>query len=116
MFCLQLTVEDQLLLLKTCCLEIMCLRLVCRYDPVRQAIVLPSGASISHRNIDSVSFDQDVQSPITPLLELAASLAKLQLDKTEIALLAAVLLVRSGKLIPILDIVVVCENHLRINF
>lgn len=80
----------------------MCLRLACRYDTVRQAIVLPSGACLTqHNNISGIGEGDEQQnlatSPVTPLLELATSLSRLQLDNTEVALLAAVLLVRSGK-------------------
>jgi hypothetical protein len=69
---------------------------------VRQAIVLPSGACLTqHNNVSGISEGDEQQnlatSPVTPLLELATSLSRLQLDNTEVALLAAVLLVRSGK-------------------
>ena len=88
----QLNVDDQILLLKSCCMEIMCLRTACKYNPDAKSIILQNGLSIHRSQLtgDSLSL------LIEPIFDLAASLSRLDLDQTEVALLAAVLLMQSG--------------------
>ena len=90
----QLIVDDQILLLKSCCMEIMCLRAACRFDSTNQALFLPSGLTIHKAALYQGSLGVLVE----PIFEFATGLAKLELDETEIALLAAVLLMQSGML------------------
>ena len=96
----QLNVDDQILLLKSCCMEIMCLRAACRYNADRDTLTLSNGLSISKSQVTNGS---GVGLLIEPIFEFAIGLSKLKLDHTEIALLAAVLLMQSGKLFYKLD-------------
>ncbi|XP_013406710.1 thyroid hormone receptor beta-A [Lingula anatina] len=88
-----LNVDDQILLLKSCCMEIMCLRAACRYNPDDQTLTLQSGLTLNKAQMRGGGFGLLVE----PIFEFAMSLAKLKLDKTEIALLAAVLLMQSDR-------------------
>ncbi|XP_041375002.1 thyroid hormone receptor beta-A-like [Gigantopelta aegis] len=90
---IQLNVDDQILLLKSCCMEIMCLRAACRYDPTNQTLFLPSGLTIHKGALYQGSLGVLVE----PIFEFATGLSKLELDETEIALLAAVLLMQSDR-------------------
>ena len=91
--CLQLNVDDQILLLKSCCMEIMCLRAACRYNPENQTLTLHNGLTLGKSQLSTGGMGLLVE----PIFEFAIGLAKLQLDQTEVALLAAVLLMQSGK-------------------
>ena len=91
-FLLQLNVDDQILLLKSCCMEIMCLRAACRYNPEQQTLTLHNGLVLNKSQLNTGGLGLLVE----PIFEFAMGLSKLHLDNTEIALLAAVLLMQSG--------------------
>lgn len=84
--------DDQILLLKSCCMEIMCLRAACRYDPEKETITMHNGVCLHKTQLKSEGLGLLVE----PIFEFAVGLSKLKLDKTELALLAAVLLMQSG--------------------
>ncbi|KAI0240712.1 Thyroid hormone receptor beta [Lamellibrachia satsuma] len=90
----QLIVDDQILLLKSCCMEIMCLQTACRYDPSSHALMLQNGLVLSRNDIAGSG---GLGLLVEPIFEFAVGLAKLQLDQTELALLAAVLLMQSDR-------------------
>ncbi|ELT99607.1 hypothetical protein CAPTEDRAFT_167148 [Capitella teleta] len=90
---LQLNVDDQILLLKSCCMEIMCLRAACRYDPVNRTLTLQNGLLLKKNQLNHGGLGLLVE----PIFDFAVGLSKLQLDQTEIALLAAVLLMQSDR-------------------
>ena len=50
-FPFQLIVDDQILLLKSCCMEIMCLQTACRYDPNAHALMLQNGLVLARNDI-----------------------------------------------------------------
>lgn len=90
---IQLFVDDQILLLKSCCMEIMCLRAACRYDPEKETITMHNGVCLHKSQLKSEGLGLLVE----PIFEFAVGLSKLKLDKTELALLAAVLLMQSDR-------------------
>ena len=70
----------------------MCLRAACRYNVEDQTLTLQNGLVLSKPQLAQGGLGLLVE----PIFEFAMGLAKLQLDQTEIALLAAVLLMQSG--------------------
>jgi len=90
----QLNVDDQIILLKSCCMEIMCLRAACRYDPEQQTLTLQNGLQLNKKQMHAPG---GLGCLVEPILEFAMGLSKLNLDSTEIALLAAVLLTQSDR-------------------
>ena len=92
-FSFQLNVDDQILLLKSCCMEIMCLRAACRYDPEADTLTLHNGMRLHKSQIQQGGLAVLIE----PIFDFAVGLAKLHLDKAEISLLAAVLLMQSGE-------------------
>ena len=89
----QLEPDDQMTLLKSCCMEIMCLRAACRFDQASQTLGLQNGVVVTKEELGSGGLGDGL---VELIFEFAAGLAKLQLDATETALLAAVLLMQSG--------------------
>lgn len=75
-------------------MEIMCLRAACRFDPEAETLTLHNGMKLHKSQIHHGGLAVLIE----PIFEFAVGLAKLQLDKAEISLLAAVLLMQSGKL------------------
>ena len=73
-------------------MEIMCLRAACRYQPDTNTLVLQNGLIITRPQLSLGGLGLLVE----PIFDFAVGLSKLQLDSTEIALLAAVLLMQSG--------------------
>lgn len=84
-----------MLLLKACCMEIMCLRAACRYNNSDQSLTLSNGYKLYKNRLHEISH-HGVALLMAPIFEFAKSIAKLDLDGTEVALLAAVLLMQSG--------------------
>ena len=74
-------------------MEIMCLRAACRYDSQAETITMHNGMRLHKSQIKSEGLGILVE----PIFEFAVGLAKLQLDRTELALLAAILLMQSGE-------------------
>lgn len=71
----------------------MCLRAACRYDPEKETLLMHNGMLINKSQVKSEGLGLLVE----PIFEFAVGLSKLQLDKTELSLLSAVLLMQSGK-------------------
>lgn len=89
---LQLDSQDQVLLLKSCCMEIMFLRMAQRYEADEQKLVLSTGVKVSREELKGSELNDIVEL----IFDFAAGLCKLDLTDTEMALLAAVLLI-AGK-------------------
>ncbi|XP_071822277.1 thyroid hormone receptor beta-like isoform X1 [Apostichopus japonicus] len=85
----ELDSQDQVLLLKSCCMEIMCLRMAQRYEAEEQKLVLSTGVKVSREELKGSGLNDLVE----PIFDFAAGLCKLDLTDTEMALLAAVLLI-----------------------
>uniref|UniRef100_A0A8C4QB30 Thyroid hormone receptor beta n=1 Tax=Eptatretus burgeri TaxID=7764 RepID=A0A8C4QB30_EPTBU len=91
-FC-ELPCEDQIVLLKGCCMEIMSLRAAVRYDSESKTLTLNGEIAVTreqfkHGGLGAVS---------DSIFDLAQSLAAFNLDDTEVALLQAVLLFSSDR-------------------
>lgn len=82
----------------------MCLRAACRYNPHDQTLTLHNGLVLKKNQLTGGGLGLLVE----PIFEFAMGLSKLQLDQTEIALLAAVLLMQSGKQCFVMSCVCVC--------
>lgn len=74
-------------------MEVMCLRAACRFDPEAETLFLHNGMKLHKSQIHQGG----VAVLIEPIFDFAMGLSKLKLDKAEIALLAAILLMQSGK-------------------
>ncbi|XP_071792417.1 thyroid hormone receptor alpha-like [Asterias amurensis] len=85
--------EDQVLLLKSCCMEIMCLRIAQKYDPETNKLILSTGIAVDKCNLNNGVMTDLVE----PIFDFAVGLARLQLTETEMALLAAVLLIAGDR-------------------
>ncbi|XP_022102175.1 thyroid hormone receptor beta-A-like [Acanthaster planci] len=85
--------EDQVLLLKSCCMEIMCLRIAQKYDPDTQLLILSNGMPLDKSELQHGTLADLVE----PIFDFAVGLARLQLTETEMALLAAVLLIAGDR-------------------
>ncbi|XP_070569754.1 thyroid hormone receptor beta-A-like isoform X2 [Ptychodera flava] len=89
----RLDYDDQVLLLKTCCMEIMCLRVAQKYDAESQTLILSTGVKVDKEQLHEGGLGELIE----PIFDFAAGLARLQLNETEMALLAAVLLVAGDR-------------------
>ena len=74
-------------------MEIMCLRAACRFDPDAETLTLHNGMKLHKSQIQQGGLAVLIE----PIFDFAIGLAKLNLDKAEISLLAAVLLMQSGE-------------------
>lgn len=92
---LQINLDDRVLLLKSCCMEIMCLRAACRYNNSDQSLTLSNGYKLYKTQLYEISH-HGVSLLMAPIFEFAKSISKLDLNNTEVAMLAAVLLMQSG--------------------
>ncbi|XP_052237901.1 thyroid hormone receptor beta-like [Dreissena polymorpha] len=89
----ELNVDDQICLLKACCMEVMCLRAACRFDPEHETLFLHNGVNLNKSQIH----EEGVAVLVEPIFDFAMGLSKLKLDKAEVALLAAILLIQSDR-------------------
>ncbi|XP_030829711.1 thyroid hormone receptor beta isoform X2 [Strongylocentrotus purpuratus] len=85
--------DDQILLLKTCCMEIMCLRVAQKFDPDSQKLILSNGLRVGKSDMDHGVLSELIE----PIFDFAVSMSRLQLTETEMALLAAVLLIAGDR-------------------
>ncbi|XP_041477287.1 thyroid hormone receptor beta-A-like [Lytechinus variegatus] len=85
--------DDQILLLKTCCMEIMCLRIAQKFDPDSQKLILSNGLRVGKSDMDHGVLSELIE----PIFDFAVSMSRLQLTETENALLAAVLLIAGDR-------------------
>lgn len=96
-FCvLQLPCEDQIILLKGCCMEIMSLRAAIRYDPESETLTLSGEMAVKREQLKNGGLGVVSDA----IFDLGKSLAQFNLDDTEVALLQAVLLMSSGGALP----------------
>ncbi|XP_061411048.1 thyroid hormone receptor beta-like [Lethenteron reissneri] len=90
---LELPCEDQIILLKGCCMEIMSLRAAVRYDADSDTLTLNGEVSVRSQQLKHGGLG-DISDSI---FELGRSLVSFELDDTEVALLQAVLLMSSDR-------------------
>ncbi|XP_075778151.1 thyroid hormone receptor beta isoform X3 [Pelodiscus sinensis] len=91
MFC-ELPCEDQIILLKGCCMEIMSLRAAVRYDPESETLTLNGEMAVTRGQLKNGGLGVVSDA----IFDLGMSLSSFNLDDTEVALLQAVLLMSSG--------------------
>uniref|UniRef100_UPI00358F2874 thyroid hormone receptor beta-A-like n=1 Tax=Myxine glutinosa TaxID=7769 RepID=UPI00358F2874 len=91
-FC-ELPCEDQIVLLKGCCMEIMSLRAAVRYDSESKTLTLNGEIAVTREQFKNGGLGAVSDS----IFDLAQSLAAFNLDDTEVALLQAVLLFSSDR-------------------
>lgn len=91
----QLPCEDQIILLKGCCMEIMSLRAAVRYDPESDTLTLSGEMAVKREQLKNGGLGVVSDA----IFELGKSLSAFNLDDTEVALLQAVLLMSTGTLL-----------------
>lgn len=92
----QLPCEDQIILLKGCCMEIMSLRAAVRYDPESETLTLNGEMAVTRGQLKNGGLGVVSDA----IFDLGMSLSSFNLDDTEVALLQAVLLMSSGECAP----------------
>ncbi|KAM9823975.1 thyroid hormone receptor beta isoform 2-T3 [Neosynchiropus ocellatus] len=92
MFC-ELPCEDQIILLKGCCMEIMSLRAAVRYDPESETLTLNGEMAVTRGQLKNGGLGVVSDA----IFDLGVSLSSFNLDDSEVALLQAVILLSSGK-------------------
>ncbi|EDL94087.1 thyroid hormone receptor beta, isoform CRA_a [Rattus norvegicus] len=92
MFC-ELPCEDQIILLKGCCMEIMSLRAAVRYDPDSETLTLNGEMAVTRGQLKNGGLGVVSDA----IFDLGMSLSSFNLDDTEVALLQAVLLMSSDR-------------------
>nr|XP_032657536.1 phosphatidylinositol 3,4,5-trisphosphate 5-phosphatase 1 [Chelonoidis abingdonii] len=88
----QLPCEDQIILLKGCCMEIMSLRAAVRYDPESETLTLSGEMAVKREQLKNGGLGVVSDA----IFDLGKSLSAFNLDDTEVALLQAVLLMSSA--------------------
>ncbi|XP_023970972.1 thyroid hormone receptor beta-like [Physeter macrocephalus] len=89
----QLPCEDQIILLKGCCMEIMSLRAAVRYDPESETLTLNGEMAVTRGQLKNGGLGVVSDA----IFDLGMSLSSFNLDDTEVALLQAVLLMSSDR-------------------
>ncbi|NXE17147.1 THA protein, partial [Lophotis ruficrista] len=89
----QLPCEDQIILLKGCCMEIMSLRAAVRYDPESETLTLSGEMAVKREQLKNGGLGVVSDA----IFDLGKSLSAFNLDDTEVALLQAVLLMSSDR-------------------
>ncbi|MEQ2161382.1 hypothetical protein GOODEAATRI_009109 [Goodea atripinnis] len=92
MFC-ELPCEDQIILLKGCCMEIMSLRAAVRYDPESETLTLNGEMAVTRGQLKNGGLGVVSDA----IFDLGVSLASFNLDDSEVALLQAVILLSSDR-------------------
>nr|XP_021153993.1 thyroid hormone receptor beta isoform X3 [Columba livia] len=85
--------EDQIILLKGCCMEIMSLRAAVRYDPESETLTLNGEMAVTRGQLKNGGLGVVSDA----IFDLGMSLSSFNLDDTEVALLQAVLLMSSDR-------------------
>uniref|UniRef100_A0A8B9E378 Thyroid hormone receptor alpha n=1 Tax=Anser cygnoides TaxID=8845 RepID=A0A8B9E378_ANSCY len=85
--------EDQIILLKGCCMEIMSLRAAVRYDPESETLTLSGEMAVKREQLKNGGLGVVSDA----IFDLGKSLSAFNLDDTEVALLQAVLLMSSDR-------------------
>lgn len=91
-FVLQLPCEDQIILLKGCCMEIMSLRAAVRYDSESETLTLNGEMAVTRGQLKNGGLGVVSDA----IFDLGVSLSSFNLDDSEVALLQAVILLSSG--------------------
>ncbi|XP_013885032.1 thyroid hormone receptor alpha isoform X2 [Austrofundulus limnaeus] len=89
----ELPCEDQIILLKGCCMEIMSLRAAVRYDPQTDTLTLSGEMEVKREHLKNGGLGVVSDA----IFDLGKSLAQFNLDDSEVALLQAVLLMSSDR-------------------
>eukprot|EP00062_Callorhinchus_milii_P026315 gi/632988281/ref/XP_007883023.1/ PREDICTED: thyroid hormone receptor alpha [Callorhinchus milii] len=89
----ELPCEDQIILLKGCCMEIMSLRAAVRYDAESETLTLNGEMAVKREQLKNGGLGVVSDA----IFELGKSLSAFNLDDTEVALLQAVLLMSSDR-------------------
>ncbi|XP_069504954.1 thyroid hormone receptor beta isoform X1 [Ambystoma mexicanum] len=89
----ELPCEDQIILLKGCCMEIMSLRAAVRYDPESKTLTLNGEMAVTRDQLKNGGLGVVSDA----IFDLGMSLSSFNLDDTEVALLQAVLLMSSDR-------------------
>ena len=89
----QLPCEDQIILLKGCCMEIMSLRAAVRYDPESETLTLNGEMAVTRGQLKNGGLGVVSDA----IFDLGVSLSSFNLDDSEVALLQAVVLLSSGR-------------------
>ncbi|XP_061764361.1 thyroid hormone receptor beta isoform X2 [Nerophis ophidion] len=92
MFC-ELPCEDQIILLKGCCMEIMSLRAAVRYDPESETLTLNGEMAVTRGQLKNGGLGVVSDA----IFDLGVSLSSFDLDDSEVALLQAVILLSSDR-------------------
>ncbi|XP_067365039.1 thyroid hormone receptor beta isoform X1 [Channa argus] len=92
MFC-ELPCEDQIILLKGCCMEIMSLRAAVRYDPESETLTLNGEVAVTRGQLKNGGLGVVSDA----IFDLGVSLSNFDLDDSEVALLQAVILLSSDR-------------------
>ncbi|XP_029298817.1 thyroid hormone receptor beta isoform X4 [Cottoperca gobio] len=92
MFC-DLPCEDQIVLLKGCCMEIMSLRAAVRYDPESETLTLNGEMAVTRGQLKNGGLGVVSDA----IFDLGVSLSSFNLDDSEVALLQAVILLSSDR-------------------
>ncbi|XP_077362669.1 thyroid hormone receptor beta isoform X1 [Festucalex cinctus] len=92
MFC-ELPCEDQIILLKGCCMEVMSLRAAVRYDPESETLTLNGEIAVTRGQLKNGGLGLVSDA----IFDLGVSLSSFNLDDSEVALLQAVILLSSDR-------------------
>uniref|UniRef100_A0A8C1VD23 Thyroid hormone receptor beta n=1 Tax=Cyprinus carpio TaxID=7962 RepID=A0A8C1VD23_CYPCA len=85
--------EDQIILLKGCCMEIMSLRAAVRYDPESETLTLNGEMAVTRGQLKNGGLGVVSDA----IFDLGVSLSSFNLDDSEVALLQAVILLSSDR-------------------
>ncbi|XP_043910967.1 thyroid hormone receptor alpha isoform X4 [Protopterus annectens] len=85
--------EDQIILLKGCCMEIMSLRAAVRYDPESETLTLSGEMAVKREQLKNGGLGVVSDA----IFDLGRSLATFNLDDTEVGLLQSILLMSSDR-------------------
>jgi hypothetical protein len=92
---IQLNTNDQKVLMGNCCwLELLLLHISQQYDEEHSTLILASGRSVG---VDDLKSDTAMGGLLLPLLRFSASMCRLQLDNSEVALIAALLILNPDR-------------------
>uniref|UniRef100_A0A3Q2XN74 Thyroid hormone receptor beta n=1 Tax=Hippocampus comes TaxID=109280 RepID=A0A3Q2XN74_HIPCM len=92
MFC-ELPCEDQIILLKGCCMEVMSLRAAVRYDPESETLTLNGDMAVTRGQLKNGGLGVVSDA----IFDLGVSLSSFNLDDSEVALLQAVILLSADR-------------------
>ncbi|XP_077362673.1 thyroid hormone receptor beta isoform X3 [Festucalex cinctus] len=85
--------EDQIILLKGCCMEVMSLRAAVRYDPESETLTLNGEIAVTRGQLKNGGLGLVSDA----IFDLGVSLSSFNLDDSEVALLQAVILLSSDR-------------------